>query len=56
MKDILIGALPAGKHHTGRGGKTGVLQVLIIIRIVEASLTAINPFRKSIYVLSSTFV
>ena len=55
MKDILIGALPAGKHHTGRGGKTGVLQVLILIRIVEASLTAINQFRKSIYVLFSTF-
>ena len=42
MKNILLGALSAGKHHTGRGGKTGVLKVLIIIRIVDGSLTALT--------------
>ena len=42
MKDILLGALSAGKNHTGRGGKTGVLKVLIIIRIVDGSLTALS--------------
>ena len=42
MKDILLEALSARKHHTGRGGKTGVLQVLILIRIVDVSLTALT--------------
>ena len=42
MKDNLLGALSAGKHHSGCGGKTGVLQVLNIIRIVEASLTGLT--------------
>ena len=42
MKAILLGALSAGKHHTGRGEKTGVLQILIIIHIVEASQTALT--------------
>ena len=50
MKAILLGALSAGKHHTGRGGKTGVLQVLILIRIVDASLTALaHSERVSMY-------
>ena len=50
MKAILLGALSAGKHHTGRGGKTDVLQVLILIRIVDASLTALaHSERVSMY-------
>ena len=51
MKDILLGALSARKHHTVRGGKTGVLQVLILIRIVDASLTALAHSER----VSSTF-